>query len=270
MTKSLEYDTICNKKEGGREKMISLDLLAFEVTRRCNELCKMCMRGEAENIDMTEGIVNQVLLDNYIQNISTICFSGGEPTLNEKLVCYTIEFIIKNKIPVQCLSMVTNAKYYPIEILEAFNDYQRYCQLNHYFNQYKNNIIIDFSTDLFHENCHDTIQKYQENFPQFEYRFKNIDRMWATGKATQGERFWYKILPIYIRLDMGFIQVINNIYVTAKGCYETLGDGAYKDMDKINMGVVYEKSLLDIIEKHGKICTGDTEKFKKMIYTMRN
>lgn len=36
------------------------------------------------------------------------------------------------------------------------------------------------------------------------------------------------------------------------------------------MGAVYEKSLLDIIEEHGKICTGDKEKLKKMIYTMRN
>lgn len=46
--------------------MVSLEYLAFEVTRRCNEWCKMCMRGDSEEVDMSEEIVNRVLLDNYI------------------------------------------------------------------------------------------------------------------------------------------------------------------------------------------------------------
>ena len=110
--------------------MISLKYLAFEVTRLCNEFCKMCMRGEAEDVNMTEDIVDRVLLDNCIQDVETIMFTGDEPTLNEKLICYIVELIMKHKIPVRHLSIVTNAKKFPKDTLEVFKDYQRYAKIN--------------------------------------------------------------------------------------------------------------------------------------------
>lgn len=246
--------------------MISLEYLAFEITRRCNEWCKMCMRGEPEEVDMSEKIVNQVLLNNDIQDIETILFTGGEPTLNENLVCYIIELIIKNKIPVRRLSMITNAKKFPKQILEAFADYQKYC----IYQNMKNEITINFSVDVFHENHSGVIGEYKEKYPQFQYKFKGLDWIWKTGRAEYGEKFEYEIVPMYVQMVMGYLWIMNTLYVTAKGNYETVGDGMYKDMDQIHMGSVFEYSIPDLLDKYGKVTNGTEEEFKKLLYRARN
>ena len=67
MTKYLKNVSILHKKEG--DFMLSLEFLVFEVTRLCNEFCKMCMRGDAEDVNMTKEIVNRILLGNDINDI---------------------------------------------------------------------------------------------------------------------------------------------------------------------------------------------------------
>jgi len=246
--------------------MISLEYLAFEVTRRCNELCKMCMRGDPEDVDMSEAIVDQVLLNNDIQDIETIMFSGGEPTVNENLICYIIDLIMKNNILVRRLSMVTNAKKFPRQTLEAFDDYQKYC----IHRNIRCNIAINFSVDVFHENCSDTIREYKEKYPQFGYQFKGLEFVWKTGRAEYGEAFEYKIHPMYAQIVMGYLWIMNTLYVTAKGNYETLGDGMYSDMDQIHMGSVFDYSILDLLAQFGEIRNGTEEEFKRLLYRSRN
>lgn len=245
--------------------MISLEYLAFEVTRRCNELCKMCMRGDAENLDMSKEMIDKVLLNNCIMDIETMAFTGGEPTLNESLVCYAIELVMKHHIIVNHISIITNAKTFPKDILEACNDYQKYCKYN-----YRDiTISISFSDDVFHEKNIEVIKAYQEKYPQFQYYFKKLDFIWKTGRAEYGEKFVYKILPVYVQIVMGYIWVMNTLYVTAKGNYETMGDGTYKDMDKLHMGSVFDNSLIDLLERYGKIYSGSEEEFKRMLNLAR-
>lgn len=246
--------------------MISLKYLAFEVTRLCNEFCKMCMRGEAEDVNMTEDIVDRVLLDNCIQDVETIMFTGDEPTLNEKLICYIVELIMKHKIPVRHLSIVTNAKKFPKDTLEVFKDYQRYAKINNL----KCNITINFANDVFHEKYPEIIGEYQSKYPQFQYEFKGLDFIWKTGRAEHGDKFEYKIIPMYIQTVMGYLWVMNTLYVTAKGNYETMGDGMYKDMDRIHMGSVHDKSFIDLIENHGIITNASEEEFKRLLYAARS
>lgn len=246
--------------------MISLEYLAFEVTRRCNECCKMCMRGDPEEIDMSQEVVNKVLLNNNIRDIETILFSGGEPTLNENLVCYIIDLIIKNNILVSKFSLVTNAKKFPKLILEAFDDYQKYCS----YENIKSNIVVNFSVDVFHENHQEIISEYREKYPNFHYDFKGLSRILKTGRAEYGEKFEYKIDPMLVDVYIGFLSVMNSLYITAKGNYETIGDGMYSDMDQVNMGSVFDNSLLDILEQYGKVVYGSKEQFKRMIYRAKN
>lgn len=246
--------------------MVSLEYLAFEVTRRCNEWCKMCMRGNPEEVDMSEEIVNKVLLNNYIKDIDSIMFTGGEPTLNDKLICYIIDLVIKNSILVNQFCIVTNAKKFPKDALEAFNDYLIYCK----YQNTKGKIAISFSVDAFHENYPDIIREYQEKYPQFQYEFKSLNWIWKTGRSDYGDKFEYGINPMFVRLIMGYIWVMNPLYVTAKGNYETMGDGMYLDMDKINMGSVFDNSLLDILNQYGKVNYGTEEEFKKLLYMRKN
>ena len=246
--------------------MVSLEYLALEVTRRCNEWCKMCMRGDPEEVDMSKEIVNQVLLNNDIQDIQTIMFTGGEPTLNEELICYTIELIMKHHILVPRLSMVTNAKKFPQLVLESFDDYQKYCISRNI----KSNITINFSIDAFHEDYPDITRKYKEKYPQFQYLFTGLDFVWKTGRAEYGDPFEYKILPMHVQMVMGYLWVMNTLYVTAKGNYETVGDGMYSDMDQLHMGSVFDYSILDLIDKYGKIKNGTEQELKQYLYRCRN
>ncbi len=245
--------------------MLSLEFLVFEVTRLCNEFCKMCMRGDAQDVNITEEIVNHVLLGNDINDIDTIMLTGGEPTLNEKIICYIIELVIKHNIPVERFYMVTNAKKFPGDILEAFSDYQKYCDSI----GRKGKIDIDFSVDEFHENHFDIMREYESKYPNFNYNSKKLKFIWKTGRAEYGDEFIYEIIPMYVKNVMGRIWLMNPLYITANGNYETKGDGMYKDMDKLNMGSVFDKSMLDLLEEHGEYRDGNKEDLKRLINIAR-
>ena len=63
--------------------------LAIEVTQRCNLNCDHCLRGCARNVNITKEIIDKTL-DNF-EHISSITFTGGEPTLNPEAIIYTID-----------------------------------------------------------------------------------------------------------------------------------------------------------------------------------
>ena len=43
--------------------------LTLEVTRRCNLACEHCMRGDAQNVDMTYEMVDKILDNEEINSI---------------------------------------------------------------------------------------------------------------------------------------------------------------------------------------------------------
>ena len=54
--------------------------LSIEITRRCNLACQHCMRGEAENLDMSNEVIDQLL--DRTSEIGYLGITGGEPLLN--------------------------------------------------------------------------------------------------------------------------------------------------------------------------------------------
>ena len=60
--------------------------LILEVTRRCNMACEHCLRGDAQNMDMSTEVVDQIL--EHCDRIGAVTFSGGEPSLNIPLIRY--------------------------------------------------------------------------------------------------------------------------------------------------------------------------------------
>lgn len=82
--------------------------LILEVTRRCNMACAHCMRGDTQNKDMTREMVD--LLLSQLNEIGTITFTGGEPTLNVDIIRYTLERCKALNISVYGFYIVTNGK----------------------------------------------------------------------------------------------------------------------------------------------------------------
>lgn len=82
--------------------------LVLEVTRRCNMHCAHCLRGDAENVDMKEEIIDKVL--DMVDEIQCVIFSGGEPSLNLPLIQYFFDRAEqKGKFP-ESFWLATNGK----------------------------------------------------------------------------------------------------------------------------------------------------------------
>lgn len=250
----------------------SLGNLTIEVTRKCNINCKHCMRGDAQNIQITEEIIDQVFDSNNIVSIDNLLFSGGEPTLNEDIIVYIIDKIIESNMDVRKVSIVTNGAFYSERIVEAFKKFNNYrnervireikekYQEDDFsvrkliFENSNGHVVIAFSNDQFHGDMRDVINEYYNNASEFKYVFKgNIkdENLYKTGRSNEGKEFVYSIEPLryYESNDEYFIA--DYIYVTALGYYESNGNGSYVDMDKLNMGSVFEKSVEDILIQYG-------------------
>lgn len=63
--------------------------LVLEVTRRCNMACEHCLRGDAQNMDMSKEIIDEVLKS--CNGINSVTFAGGEPSLNISIIRYFFE-----------------------------------------------------------------------------------------------------------------------------------------------------------------------------------
>lgn len=61
------------------EKIV-FNQLTVEITRKCNMACAHCLRGDAENVDLTNMDIDGVL--DQAEAIGRLIITGGEPLLN--------------------------------------------------------------------------------------------------------------------------------------------------------------------------------------------
>ena len=69
-------------------KKYSLHDLSVEITRRCNKNCLHCMKGDAQNVTITEDIIDRVIAD--IPDVARLSLVGGEPLLELDKIAYLI------------------------------------------------------------------------------------------------------------------------------------------------------------------------------------
>lgn len=100
--------------------------LQFELTRRCNQQCAHCCRGESQNVDLTEEIVDAFFENNEIFGIGDLLFSGGEPTLNGRMLEYIVDKLICNNIEVGMFGLGINGLSYSEEMIRGLNKLRDY------------------------------------------------------------------------------------------------------------------------------------------------
>lgn len=140
--------------------------LILEITRRCNMRCPHCLRGDAENIDMSPDVMKRTL--DVFSDISEITFSGGEPSLNVNLIRQTLDELKTRRIYISSFFIATNGKENVDELLSVCDELYYYCNdidsdrmgdsetLAFYFNnikKYANEPIggLALSLDQYHE-----------------------------------------------------------------------------------------------------------------------
>ncbi len=228
---------------------VIIESVALEVTRRCNEKCSHCMRGEAQNIDMPKEIVDS-LLEKERTLISKLVFSGGEPLLNEDLIIYTIDKIINEAKLVLQIEITTNAKIYSKKLVNKLKEFKYYVKMN--FPGFLDLIdeekisTLRISNDQFHKINMRVVEKYQSDKEIMVIQTGHIseidDEILLTGRAKNrmfGRYFEYKLNDINTRrIKQGIMLIENKFYITARGNITTQGDGTYEDMDIINLGPI--------------------------------
>lgn len=273
LTQIKNYSRIISNLKGENLMKFILHQLALETTRKCNMKCDHCMRGLSQDIELSPEMVDSILENKEIERIDRICFSGGEPTLNPNIIIYTINKIIKDYINVGKLIMLTNGLICNRELIDAFNRFNEYRNkrnieeiMSHKFdencinqlikNHTDNHVRITFSTDQFHQaldpNIENEYLKYSKGLNITKTQSFEEKDIYKTGFATIGKDFNYKLETLRYSEENGSYFILDHIYLTATGYLTSEGMGQYTDMDKINMGSVYETSITDILINFGK------------------
>lgn len=135
-------------------KKIVLNQLAVEVTRRCNMACRHCLRGNAENVDLTGLDIDSVL--DQTEAIGRLIITGGEPTLNMKAIQHLANGIVQRGIPLMRVQIITNGLRYEdtlVRIVKRFSEIVRLTQAYGYGREEREpwRVQVGISLDQYHE-----------------------------------------------------------------------------------------------------------------------
>lgn len=105
-------------------KMSCFDLI-LEITRRCNMKCCHCMRGDADDLDMSDRLIKNIF--NGMSSVTVLTFSGGEPSIAADRMRAALEAAKWNKTFIQEVYVVTNGKEISRDFIQVCRDWNDYC-----------------------------------------------------------------------------------------------------------------------------------------------
>ena len=143
-------------------KKLIISGLIIESTRRCNMVCDHCLRGKAEALNMERSIQETFL--SQVESISTITFTGGEPSLYPQAINDFIDICEDKGINMGSFYIATNAKNASDEFISAILRLYLFCDDNEEMSS------VDISNDQFHQNDPLAVKKLQAfSFARLKY-----------------------------------------------------------------------------------------------------
>lgn len=124
--------------------MVINDLI-IEVTRRCNMQCPHCLRGDAENIDMDIKYVD--ILFSKIDRVSSLTFTGGEPSLVPHIINQILDLAEKHNVYIDRFYLVTNGKKISMEFIQVLLRMYEMVIDNSGDEDY---LLVNYSNDCYH------------------------------------------------------------------------------------------------------------------------
>lgn len=232
--------------------------LQIELTRRCNQSCAHCCRGEAQNIDLTKEIVDDFFEKNDIYYISNLLFSGGEPTLNGEMLEYFIDKIIEKNIIVYSFMLSINGLSYSKELINGLNKLRDYIILKSDSERYYPGILM-ISQDQFHKEANkEVIEKLKDlsYFSPIDKHIINEEDILPYGRALENglskqqpdlsELIDYQKNYRIKEYEGTTYLVIDYQYISANGNIINNGCESYDLMDEYALGNVQDQSIEEI------------------------
>lgn len=135
------------------EMKYKFDIVDIEITRKCQIKCKHCCRGDAQNVDMSEEIMEKFI--SQCDSINYLTFTGGEPFCNIEGLHSFLDIMKKNSVKLKQLSIITNGFNHTQEIIDLINDFYNYISdcYDSSFYQKKRMVYLSVSNDPFHSDC---------------------------------------------------------------------------------------------------------------------
>ncbi len=115
--------------------------LVIEITRRCNMACSHCLRGEQENNNIDFKYIDSLL--SQVNSISSVTFSGGEPSLYTEAIEYFLNVAKRKRIEINEFYIATNGKSITEDFIITCLKMYSYCNE-------KETCKVDVSNDYFH------------------------------------------------------------------------------------------------------------------------
>lgn len=222
-----------------------LENLIIESTRKCNMACEHCLRGNAQNKNITYEIIKHFLTYNDITDINVITFTGGEPSLNPQSINDFISICKNNSIECGNFYIATNGKKYNPEFILSVIELYNFCTDNEVSS-------LDISKSDFHiDQDEDTLKKlhslsfcndrlhidYTNVIP--EGKGKHLNYL----NGINNNQLYIEPLRIYDDIVEG------EIYLNVKGDICTCCDLSYHRQNFNKIGNVFTKSLREMIEE---------------------
>lgn len=232
---------------------IQVDTLAIEVTRRCNMQCEHCLRGNAQNLDISKSILEEIA--KTIRPASVV-FTGGEPSLNVPAIERYFQLAEQYRNLPSSFYVATNGatsseqmNALALTLLKAYPkmDEPECCEVN-------------VSSDMFHEpfkkkDCSAILQGLSFFYAEGKKHPLNDDSLnWLlnTGRAAENGLGCRDALPFSTNMDelvTGIYQdevYFEMLYVAANGNVVDNCDSAYEDIDDDENIIC---SVFDLAEK---------------------
>lgn len=106
------------------EQRAYVESLIIEITRRCNMRCAHCLRGDAQDMDISKESLDKIFQP--VEHVGTLTFTGGEPALRPQLLMDALETAKRHHTMVERVYIVTNGKEVPDEFMSAVHAWHQY------------------------------------------------------------------------------------------------------------------------------------------------
>lgn len=231
--------------------------VALELTRRCNLKCSHCMRGEAQNMEMEEKIID--LLAEQVNSIEFLYLTGGEPLLNAKLIKYIADKVTSGNLNIGAIDLTTNGTILDKTVELDLNRMAAYCK-----NKYGYTSGFGISNDNFHgvtdkEKCLQFYSNYcgENMIIKIKEDKKPDGGLTFSGKAKDFVNDKSKIqIVLYntchrIEFETEKAEVKCPIEISALGNFHLAYGTSYKDDDKPEhiIGNLYTDNMADKIKE---------------------
>ena len=160
---------------------IGINNLIVEVTRKCNLECDHCLRGDAQDMDMQIRYIGKLL--EQVSYISTVTFSGGEPSLNVPIISYFLHTLKLREVDLGSFYIATNG-------VAITSDFVITCLQLYTYSAEKEMCRVDVSNDYYHQVLANYNVEFLQGLSFFGYKHTEEGHYYkGINEGRYGENF---------------------------------------------------------------------------------